>query len=150
MDGGALCPNMMLMGRSGIELEDNFPEYAREFSHENFKTRTKFSKNIVQAWWTNFMKDCFPSLAPSYTWRKPSKGIQVGDICLMKDQEDVKARYKLGRVTEVKESQMDGIHRHIELEYRPTNSKAKKFSTTERPLQNLVLVVPVSYEESDI
>lgn len=150
VDGGALSPNHMLMGTSGMELEDNWPEYEFEFSHENFETRTIYSEDIVKQWWSKFMKDCFASLAPSYTWRKEQEGLKIGDICLMKDADEIKTRYKLGRVTAIKPSRMDGIGRRIELEYRPTNSKAKGFSTTERPIQNLVLVVPVDYKEIDV
>ena len=77
----------------------------------------------------------------------------------MKDQEDISSRYKLGRVVEIKPSRMDGIHRRIVLEYRPTYhlrsdktayANPKSFSTTERPIQNLVLIIPGDYKEIKI
>ena len=60
-----ITPNMLLIGRS-----DNFskrPEYEGDF---NLPQRSAYVKNLLDSWWSLWIKQVFPSLVPCKKWRK--------------------------------------------------------------------------------
>ena len=80
----------------------------------------------------------------------------VGDIAWIQDQQDIKAKYKIARVIEVKRSKLDGIVRTVTMQYKPDfpwtkkgDKFPKKFKTTVRPVQNIAIIVPADYSDEE-
>ena len=69
---------------------------------------------------------------------------------LIKDSNAVRGNWKMGRVSKTNPSG-DGYVRRCSVVYKrvvPGNDIPKSFITIERPVQDLIVIVPISDEES--
>ena len=71
----------------------------------------------------------------------------------MYNENEIKGKYKLGRVKEVIPSRTDNIVRKAIIEYKNVSASSKleklKMKETERAIHNLVVIVPNDYSEED-
>ena len=65
----------------------------------------------------------------------------------MQDSNQVRANWKLGRVSKADASLRDGYVRSIEIQYKNINSNS--FVTITRPVQKVVVIVPVDEDIND-
>ena len=149
LDGGPVTPNHLLFGRATGESPIG------DFDVKlNITKRTQMIEQVVADWWRKWYCQVFPDLVPSYKWNQRNREVQVGDVVLMFNENEIKGRYKLGRVKEVIPSRTDNIVRRAIVEYKNitanTNLKKATFKESERPIHNLVVIVPNDYSEEDL
>ncbi len=135
-----ITPNHLIIGRASTDVPQG------PFDHEKSKSHTKRFRSIqdlVTKWWENWYQIAFPQLVPSYKWLQRHRNVCIGDVCLIRYRNDVRATYRLGRVQEIKVGS-DGLVRSI-VKYKLPNEK--NFRTVSRPIQGVCVIVPV--EEQD-
>ena len=64
----------------------------------------------------------------------------------MKDLNALRGNWKLGKISKVYLSQ-DNIIRNVDVQYK--NKVDKKLTTVRRPVQNLVVLLPIEEDTSD-
>ena len=78
-------------------------------------------------------------------WHLSRRNVRKGDIVLVQDSNQIRGKWKLGRVTEAEPSLRDGFVRNVDIQYKNPNSK--NFTKITRPVQKVVVIVPI--DESD-
>ena len=89
-------------------------------SDRNPNKRYKFLQSIVQDWWKTWYQQV--SLVPNYKWLQRHRNVKPGDVCLIRYKNELKGRYRLGRVKSVKQG-ADGAVRTVTLLYKNPNEK---------------------------
>ncbi len=92
------------------------------------------------------MAQVFQGQVLAKKWRKTHRDIQVDDLVLMKNENAAGVEYQRGRIKAVFPGE-DGHVRSAEVEYK--NPSEKVYRTTTRPIQKLVVLVPVGYRHED-
>lgn len=144
--GSPITPNHLLGGRSS-----NGVPVANVDSNPTLTKRLKFIELMTQEFWVKWFAQVFHNLVPNYKWKTSSRNVVQGDIVLLKDSNVLKREYRLARVKEVIPGD-DGHVRRVVLEYKNHGSKKSdnsaeeeaNFSTTERSIHNIVVIVPNS------
>ena len=134
-DEGYLCPNNLLLGRSSIEVPQGIFEH-----HTDNKSRFFFVQNVVNCFWKRWTREVFPNLVIQKKWHTESRNLMKGDVVLVQDINAVRGSWRKAVVCNLKPSQ-DGKVRRVIISYR---SPTGMYIEVERPVQNLVLLVPVS------
>ena len=93
-----ITPNHLVLGRSTSDVATGAYDNTR-----NVNRRYKQALNLVENWWSNWYERVLPSLVPSYKWLLRHRNVKVGDVCLIRYKNEVRATFRLGRITEVKE-----------------------------------------------
>jgi transposase InsO family protein len=94
-----ITPNHLIIGRASTDVPQG------PFDHEKSKSHTRRFRaiqDLVTKWWESWYQQAFPQLVPSYKWLQRHRNVRVGDVCLIRYRNDVRATYRLGRVQEVK------------------------------------------------
>ena len=78
-------------------------------------------------------------------WHTRNRNVKVGDIVMIQDANQVRGKWKLGRVSTADPSLRDGYVRNVEVEYK---SGTREFTKVTRPVQRLVVVVPVDEDQN--
>ena len=140
-DGNYLCPNdMILLGKSANRCAGN------DFTTTtNTYVRYRFVQKIITAFWNKWTRDFFPSLTVWPKWHTAQRNVKVGDIVLIQDSNQIRGKWKLGRVTQAVSSLRDGFVRNVEIEYK--NEGSQSFTTISRPVQRIIVLVPVDEKE---
>lgn len=149
-DGVYLCPNQLLLGRaSGRVPSGPFKE------HSNLRQRHRLVQNIADSFWRQWTRDFFPSLLVRQKWHVERRNVKVGDVVIVQDSKQLRGNWKLASVSRVFPSD-DGKVRRVELQYK--NEKVTdaaneytgtSFTKIERPIQKIVVIVPVDYDQED-
>ena len=84
---------------------------------------------------------------PCHKWLQRHRNVQIGDVCLIRYQKEVRSTYRLGRVREVKTG-TDGLVRTVRLEYKLPNEKV--FRSVDRPVQGISVIVPIEEQPSQV
>ena len=143
-DGAYLCPNQLLLGRASSRVP------AGPFK-EASKTGQRFRlvQNIADSFWRQWTRDFFPSLLVRQRWHTEKRNVKVGDVVMIQDAKQLRGNWRLARVSKVMPSD-DGKVRRVKLQYkneRPGELVNKYtgigFTTIERPVQRLVVIIPV-------
>ena len=73
-----LTPNMLLTGRSGVDLP------ARDFVDERTPSkRIAYKEELEQACWQRWKIQCFDSWIPTKNWHEKGRTVKVGDVVLI-------------------------------------------------------------------
>ena len=138
-DGTYLSPNDLLLGRSTNKIAGG------PFSNiTNRYVRYRFVQKIITAFWNKWMRDFFPSLIVWPKWHTSSRSVKVGDIVLIQDSNQIRGKWKLGRIMQADPSLRDGFVRNVEIQYK--NVEANTYTTINRPVQKIVVLVPIDEE----
>ena len=78
-------------------------------------------------------------------WRREQRSLRPGDVVLMKNETAVSKMYRLARVYKVFPSETDNLVRKALIQYK--NPGEKKFRFSERPVQGLVLLLPIEEQK---
>ena len=148
-----VTPNMLLTGRSGVDLP------MREYTDESSPSiRLAYREELERCWWERWKVLCFDSLFPTKSWTQERRGVAPGDVVLVSYQDKSKTgTYRLGVVDSVEVDQ-DGLVRTCQVRYRLVRSdlpaeqlriyfKGLKFKSIRVPVQRLCVILPV--EEQD-
>ena len=86
-------------------------------------------------------------------WHTEHQNVKVGSIVLIQDSEKVRGKWKLGKVSKCKFSDCNKV-RLVEVQYKvpkPNESmhkyKERPYTTVERAVQRLVVLVPANFKE---
>ena len=147
-DGAYLCPNNILLGRASARIPSGPFE-----GDTNPRRRFYFVQGIINAFWNRWTRDFFPSLLIKQKWHTCKRDVKVGDIVLIQDSNQVRGKWKLGRVVTANPGK-DGKVRKVEIQHKnPVLNekvqiyKGRGYVTVERPVQRLVVIVPVDEED---
>ena len=143
-DGTYLCPNDLLLGRASSHA----PQGPFQERSSN-KYRFDYIQAIVKAFWKKWSRDVFPALVIRPKWHVEQRNLEKGDIVLIQDSNAIRGEWKLGKVTDVFPGD-DGKVRRVMVAYKnlrpddhPTVYRGIKYTTVERPVQRLILLVAV-------
>ena len=135
MQPAPITPNHLILGRATSEAVQG-----SLYSTKDVNKRFRFLQSLVDDWWKRWYESVLPSLVPSYKWYQRHRNVKVGDVCLIKYKNPLKAQYKLGRVTRVKKG-VDGLVRTVTLAYRNVNEKVHR--EVDRPIHGIAVIVPI-------
>ena len=148
-----ITPNQLLQGRTTTARKQPTAEEIESFSHIS-----KYQDELLSVWWKTWIHQVFPSLLPynKYKDTKRNSNLKEGDVCLLKYDSKVKARYKLCIVSVILPHD-DGTVRTVRVKYRASQKKEDALPYIPRPLtelevavQRLVLIQAVEdLEDSD-
>lgn len=110
------------------------------------KKRWRRVQHLANEFWVRWKKEFLQTLQERSKWTKPRRNLQVGDIVLLKDDNTIRNKWKLGRIIE-SYSDENGFVRSVKLAVGDglISNKGKGLgiqSILERPIQKLVLLVP--------
>ena len=132
-DGVYMCPNDLLLGRSTPAIPQGpFKERCSN------RFRFDFVQMIVESFWKRWVQEVFPSLVVWPKWHTEKRNLQVGDVVLIQDSDAFRGKWKKAVVDEATPSD-DGKVRHVRVRYRNGDTNI----TVDRPVQRLILLVPV-------
>ena len=134
-DEGYLCPNDLLLGRSSSEVPQGIFEH-----HTSNKSRFFFVQNVVNSFWRRWTREVFPNLVIQKKWHTESRNLVKGDVVLVQDINAVRGSWRKAVVRDLKASKDNRVRRVIVSYRSPTGMLIE----VERPVQNLVLLVPAS------
>ena len=106
-------------------------------------------QDLANKFWIRWKKEYLLNLQQRQKWSKPRRNICVGDVILIKDDEDhPRNQWQLSRVIEAHQS-ADGDVRKVKfaLSDRTLDSKGRRTKSCkflERPVQKLVLLLEAS------
>ena len=95
-DGAYICPNDMLLGRASPQV----PQGPFKETKDPCK-RVEFLQKFVDSFWRRWTRDVFPSLFPRKKWNTTTRDVQVNDIVMVADDNAVRGKWTIGRVTKV-------------------------------------------------
>ena len=97
---------------------------------------------LADQFWLRWKRKYLQTLQPQKKWREPQRDLKDGDIVLVREEDQHRNNWHLGRVSQVKRSE-DGHVCSAEI----TVLKEGKVKTVLRPIKELVLLVPGSRDE---
>ena len=143
-----ITPNMLLIGRSDMDCK--VPEYDMDTA---LPKRTAYVKNLVDKWWSSWIKQVFPQLILCKKWRNQVRNLEVGDICLLFYPGSLTGKYKLVKVVEVHPDN-EGKVRTVSIIYKKRNKKEKSEEIFKNSIvkekvgvQRLILIQPISDQQ---
>ena len=137
-DGVYMSPNDLLLGRSTPAIPQGpFKERC------SFRFRFDFIQTVVESFWKRWIQEVFPNLVIWPKWHTEQRNLKVGDVVLLQDSNALRGQWKKAVVEEATVSS-DGKVRHVRIRYR---SKENKNIVIDRPVQRLILLVPVDDTE---
>ena len=71
--------------------------------------------------------------------------MHVGDIVLVQNSGMIEGKWKLGKVVRAGPSLRDGYVRTVDIQYK--NPESTSFITISRPVQRIVVILPMEAEE---
>jgi len=138
--GGAITPLHLLVGRATLAApRETFSGPAK------LTRRLSFLREIKNQFWRKWRSLVFQGLVYAWKWRPISRNLKVGDVVLLMKETVTAADYKLGRVYRAIACAEDGLVRKVVVGYHTHHQAPLRF--TERPINKLVLVVPVEEQE---
>ena len=129
-----LTPNTLLTQKTGQVTESPMNLNVRDL----YTSQWKIVQLLAERFWTRWRQEYIQSLQLRRKWTKEEPNIQVGDIVLLKDGEQHRNYWPLGRVERVFPSK-DGLVRKIELVVVLDGVKR----TYVRPITQVVLLLSV-------
>ena len=139
-DGSYTCPNDMMLGRSTSKP----PSGDFDLTIKS-QRRIYFVQRLVDSFWKKWVSDYFPVLLERRKWHHSKRNMRVGDVVIIKDKDLKRSKWKLGLIEEVFLG-TDSHVRRVALRYINSAGDA---THVKRPVQNLVLLLPVDGDSSN-
>ena len=130
-----LCPNDLILGRSSPDAPQEIFE-----NMTGLNSRLHFVQQVVNCFWKRWIKEVFPNLVVQKKWHTETRNLAIGDIVLVQELNATRGRWRKARVTELLKSGDEKVRRVI-IYYK---SETGMGIEVERPVQKLVLLVPVN------
>lgn len=109
-----LTPGHFLIGRP---LTTPNQQQIIPSSDETYDIRFKYIHELRQHFWDRWSREYVPELQIKGKWHQSTKGLQVGDLVLLRHQRLAPTQWALGRVVELKPSS-DGHPRLVKLKVK--------------------------------
>ena len=141
-----LTPNHLLLGRSGSILPDD----AELCSELHVAARYRLVNHVTTVFWQKWCLEVSPRLIVRQKWHEKSRNLCVGDLVMICEPSQIKAKYKLAIVETVHMSN-DGCVRSATVSY-VNNQKEGRISyvRVKRSVQRLVLILPIEEQETSL
>ena len=112
-----ITPNQLLIGKTSTSSKAYDDKDV-----ENFQSRCKYVRELLDLCWKMWFNQVFPSLLPydRYKGTKQYRNLKTGDICLLKYDGKVCGSYRFCRVEDVKPDQNCDV-RTVVIAMRPQN-----------------------------
>ncbi|XP_063969426.1 uncharacterized protein LOC135157513 [Lytechinus pictus] len=106
---------------------------------------------LANEFWLRWRREFLQQLQPRQKWTKSHRDLTIGDVVIVKENEDARLRWPLGRVEEVIPSE-DGRIRKVKLlmadgALDSNGKRLKKPCYLDRPVHKLVLLLPTEEKE---
>ena len=134
-DGPYLSPNDLLLGHSTNKIPNG------SYVVSNKYMRYRFIQQVINSFWKRWTQDFFPSLLIHQKWHTTHRNVKVGDVVLIQDSNQIRGKWKLGRVIRADPSLRDGYVRNVDIHHK--NPGSKNYLTLTRPVQKIIVLVPV-------
>ena len=153
----SITPNDFLLGRAARSTRHTGDPDLGEEDEEVVKT-LEYSQEIASAWWSEWMKRCFPGMVPRKKWKQSHGNLSVGDVCLLKySSKFATPTFCLCRVKAVAPDQ-GGLVRTCEVALRPRRageSGSREYQHKEPTIltvgvQRLAVLLPMEGQEACI
>ena len=102
--------------------------------------RLAYVTAVYEAWWRSWVKQVLPTLVPLRKWRKVSRNISVGDVCLMTYMGNLKDDFRMVRVVKVHPDKK-GLVRSVTIAYRKRDSRESSDVYWKKPLTEEIVAV---------
>jgi hypothetical protein len=139
-DGVYLSPNDLMLGHS----THNVPQGPFDFTANKYQ-RFKFVQRIADAFWKRWTEAYFPSLIVQQKWHTSHRNVRKDDVVIVQDSNLIRGKWRLGRISKAESSLRDGFVRNVQIKYK--NPCSKNFLTITRPVQRVIVLVPVEEQE---
>ena len=139
-----VTPNILLLGRTGGTAQHHTEEETQEFI-----PRRAYQENLLQVWWSLWLRQVFPNLIPYNSLKESQRheNLREGDVCLLKFEGKIKADYRLCKVTKIKPRD-DGLVRTVTVATR-SRKKTEPTDVCRGPMyyldigvKRLILIMP--------
>ena len=138
-----LTPNHLLTMKTKVILP---PPGIFQSEEKYSKRRWRRIQHLANEFWVRWRKEFLQTLQERSKLTKPRRNLQVDDIVLLKDDNLIRNKWKLGRIIETHPDENEFV-RSVKLAVGNAllSNKGKRLGTQsilERPIQKLVLLVP--------
>jgi hypothetical protein len=114
-----------------------------------FSRRLRQINEILNAFWSRYVKEYIPTLHSTQKWLKPQRDFKVGDVVLYYDQ-DQRGNWPMGRVEEVYPNPSDQKTRQVLIKTAKfAGQKNYKSEYLRRHIRGLVLLLPEDQFENE-
>ena len=112
------------------------------FQREDIYLRKRWRRvqHLANTFWKRWKREFLMTLQQRSKWNKENRNLQVNDIVLLKDENNPRNEWPLGRIQEVEQSN-DGLARSVKLK--------TKNGVLRRPVNKLVLLIPTEEQHDD-
>ena len=101
-------------------------------------------QHLANEFWVRWKKEYLLSLQQRQRWTKPRRNMCVGDVVIIKDEDEPRNKWQLARVTQTFQSADGHVHKVkvavADRELDNSGKKVKPIKFLERPIQKLVLL----------
>ncbi|XP_066268539.1 uncharacterized protein [Branchiostoma lanceolatum] len=119
-----LTPNHLLTLKSKTDLPPNLTEKGDQYA----RRRWKQTQYIADLFWKRWVKEYLPTLQGRQKWGKQRRNFTVGDLVLLKDENNPRGQWPMGKVVEVVRGS-EGLVRHVKVK--------TQHNILERPIDKL-------------
>ena len=136
-----LTPNHLLTMKTKVVLP---PPGVFQSADKYCRKRWRRVQHLANEFWARWKKEYLLSLQQRQRWTKPRRDMCVGDVVIIKDDDEPRNKWLLARVAETFQS-ADGHVRKVKVavadrELDNSGKKVKSVKYLERPIQKLVLL----------
>lgn len=125
-----------------------------EFSPSDMYVRKRWRhiQFLAEEFWNRFRKEYLVTLQSRQKWNREKRNLEVNDLVLIKEDDQPRNMWKLGRVTQVSKDDKEVVRKVSLIVGTPNLSKNGKRSgnltVLERPIHKLVLILEANKLES--
>ncbi|XP_037774346.1 uncharacterized protein LOC119570828 [Penaeus monodon] len=137
-----LTPNHLLTMKSKVVLPP-----PGNFQNNDLYSRKRWRRvqYLANVFWSRWKKEFLQSLQSRDKWIKPRRNVKIGDIVIVKDQNETRNHWKMGRVSEVICDE-DGHVRKTKIMMSDScldknGKRIKEFTYVERPIHSLIMLL---------
>ena len=150
-----LSPNSLYLGRASDRINQGpfQPKHLYTDKPSDLQERFILVQNLTTQFWKNWIKIYFPTLLIRQKWHWQKRNVQEGDICFLKEEDAVRADWRLARVVNTFPDRR-GCVRNVELAVVPrqggaTNYEPVKPNYLKRHVSNVVILVAADQDASE-
>ena len=141
-----ITPNQLLLGRSGNVLPDD----AALCSDLPVAARYRLVNHTTTVFWQKWCSEVAPRYIFRQKWHERSRNLCVGDLVMICESTQIKAKYKLGIIETVNTSADDCV-RSATVKYTNISADGRiSYVRVKRSVQRLVLILAVEEQETDL
>ena len=141
-----ITPNQLLLGRSSNILPDD----ADLCSDLPVAARYRLINHVTTVFWQKWCSEVAPRSIFRQKWHVKTRNLCVGDLVMICESTQIKAKYKLGLIETVNTS-ADGCVRSATVKYTNISGDGRvSYVRVQRSIQRLVLILPVEEQQTSL